>query len=161
MQLSSILLHISSLRDATIVIFLNVIESDAQALRKSVVVIAGSPSPYPLHPGPAEIKEVSLGWEYLEQLTGDHHAGLRSGYLPIAQTTRGLQGWGVCWECRLNARGPTSLGSTETSPTRHPHKPPACPLSQTQRRSPIFSQPSTSISLIIYPSAVGPPLSWV
>lgn len=61
MQLSSILLHISSLRDATIVIFLNAIESDAQALRKSAVVIAGSASPYPLHPGPVEIKEVSLG----------------------------------------------------------------------------------------------------
>ena len=61
MQLLSILLHISSLRDATIVIFLNAIESDAQALRKSAVVIAGSASPYPLHPGPVEIKEVSLG----------------------------------------------------------------------------------------------------
>ena len=51
MQLSSVLLHISSLRNATFVIFLNVIESEPQALGKSVVVITGSPSPYPLHPG--------------------------------------------------------------------------------------------------------------
>ena len=61
MQLSSILLHISNLRNGTFVIFLNVIESEPQALGKSVVVITGSPSPCPFHPGSVEIKKGLLG----------------------------------------------------------------------------------------------------